>query len=260
MELYVSNLAYELEDNGLFEAFSQFGTVRKATVVKDRDTGRSRGFGFVDMPDADAAGRAIQEMNGVHLQGRALRVSEARPRGERDRPSFGPTHGAGPERPREDSRPPASSFRPGPSSGPRPFGPPGSARPEFHSVRGPGPAMRPSPGAPPRHSRPAGIGIPSRPSGGRGGEDRHEEEDTEDRDLVALQEDKERRARKFAAEGPKKQHGRQRRKGGGKRRFDDGPAPTHVKRGPALKKRPRHAFLEEIEEDDEGDLDELPIR
>lgn len=234
MELYVSNLAYEVEDNELFEAFSRFGTVRKAMVVKDRETNRSRGFGFVDMPDKDAASRAVQEMDGVNLGGRPLRVSEARPRPERDRPPFGAP------RPAMDSRPP-------------------SGRPDTRDSRpayGAGPARPmprpPSPGPPPRYMPPPGPGgSRGRPRGDRDG-DSADDEDTGDRELAAVQEDKERRARKFASGGPKKRPGGEQAKKVGKKPFDDGPAPKHMRRDTVSKKRLRQIIpVDDVDDEDE---------
>lgn len=79
--LYVGNLSYQTTADDLREAFSQHGTVTRAQVVSDRETGRSRGFGFVEM--SDGAEAAISAMNGTSLQGRTLTVNEARPREER---------------------------------------------------------------------------------------------------------------------------------------------------------------------------------
>jgi cold-inducible RNA-binding protein len=83
VNIYVGNLAYETGDEDLRVAFSAFGEVTTATVVKDRETGKSRGFGFVEMPDAAAGKAAIDGLNGKDLQGRALKVNEARPQAER---------------------------------------------------------------------------------------------------------------------------------------------------------------------------------
>ncbi len=93
MNLYVSNLAYALTDDELVEAFGQFGTVSSARVVLDRETGRSRGFGFVEMPNDDEARAAIDGMNNASLGGRPLKVVEARPREER--PARPPREGGG---------------------------------------------------------------------------------------------------------------------------------------------------------------------
>ena len=82
-KLYVGNLAYSVRDDSLLQAFSQFGTVTSAKVMMDRDTGRSKGFGFVEMGSDAEAQSAINGMNGQALDGRALVVNEARPREER---------------------------------------------------------------------------------------------------------------------------------------------------------------------------------
>jgi RNA recognition motif-containing protein len=76
--LYVGNLAFTTTQEDLREAFAQFGTVARVQVVSDRETGRSRGFGFVEMEDG--AEQAIEKMNGASFQGRTLTVNEARPR------------------------------------------------------------------------------------------------------------------------------------------------------------------------------------
>jgi len=82
-KLYVGNLAYSIRDDDLQQSFSQFGTVTSAKVMMDRDTGRSKGFGFVEMGSDAEAQSAINGMNGQSLQGRALVVNEARPREDR---------------------------------------------------------------------------------------------------------------------------------------------------------------------------------
>jgi RNA recognition motif-containing protein len=82
-KLYVGNLAYSVRDDSLHQAFSQFGTVTSAKVMMDRDTGRSKGFGFVEMGSDAEAQSAINGMNGQALEGRAIVVNEARPREER---------------------------------------------------------------------------------------------------------------------------------------------------------------------------------
>jgi len=81
--LYVGNLAYSVTSQSLEQLFSQFGQVKDASVVQDRDTGRSKGFGFVEMADNAAAQAAIQGMNLKEVDGRCLTVNEARPREER---------------------------------------------------------------------------------------------------------------------------------------------------------------------------------
>lgn len=90
MNIYVGNLSYDTDDAGLREAFERFGRVDDARVIRDRETGRSRGFGFVEMPDDGEARAAINDMNGQDLQGRMLKVNEARPReNRRPRGDFG---------------------------------------------------------------------------------------------------------------------------------------------------------------------------
>ena len=82
-KLYVGNLSYNVRDDDLQQAFAQYGTVSSAKVMMDRDTGRSKGFGFVEMGSDAEAQSAINGMNGQALDGRALVVNEARPREER---------------------------------------------------------------------------------------------------------------------------------------------------------------------------------
>jgi RNA recognition motif-containing protein len=83
MNIYVGNLNYDTQDDDLREAFERFGQVSDARVIMDRYTGRSRGFGFVEMPNDSEAQSAIDQMNGADLQGRPLKVNEARPRNDR---------------------------------------------------------------------------------------------------------------------------------------------------------------------------------
>lgn len=82
-KLYVGNLAYGTDSAALEQMFSSFGNVSSAQVITDRDTGRSKGFGFVEFSDGQAAKTAIDEMNGKEVGGRALTVNEARPREDR---------------------------------------------------------------------------------------------------------------------------------------------------------------------------------
>ncbi len=79
-KIYVGNLSFNSDDHDLAAIFSPHGEVASAKVVLDRDTGRSRGFGFVEMADDNAAMQAIEAMNGKEVDGRALTVNEARPR------------------------------------------------------------------------------------------------------------------------------------------------------------------------------------
>ncbi len=83
MRIYVGNLPYGLTDGELEDTFTPHGTVESAQVIADRDTGRSKGFGFVEMPSKEEAEAAIAALNGQDMQGRALTVNEARPRAER---------------------------------------------------------------------------------------------------------------------------------------------------------------------------------
>lgn len=80
MNIYVGNLSYELTDNELREAFEAFGQVDSARVIRDQYSGRSRGFGFVEMPVDGEAESAIAQLNGAMLRGRPVKVNKARPR------------------------------------------------------------------------------------------------------------------------------------------------------------------------------------
>ncbi|QLY25792.1 RNA-binding protein [Bdellovibrio sp. KM01] len=83
-KLYVGNLPYSVDDETLHNHFAQFGAVDSAKVIMDRETGRSKGFGFVEMTDDTAADAAIEKGNGIEMNGRALNVSEARPQAPRE--------------------------------------------------------------------------------------------------------------------------------------------------------------------------------
>lgn len=85
LNLYVGNLPYSMNDQELNDLFSQVGEVQSARVMNDRETGRSRGFGFVEMKNEDEGRDAIEKLNGTDCDGRALVVNEARPREERPR-------------------------------------------------------------------------------------------------------------------------------------------------------------------------------
>jgi RNA recognition motif-containing protein len=85
--IYVGNLPYTLREDYLEELFSQYGEIVSVRVVTDRETGRSKGFGFVEMADKDSADKAIEALNGYETDGRPLKVNEARPR-ENRRPRF----------------------------------------------------------------------------------------------------------------------------------------------------------------------------
>ena len=83
LNIFVGNLAFSARDEELRAAFARFGQVDSAQVIVDRETGRSRGFGFVEMPDTNAAREAITAMNGADLLGRPVTVNEARPKAPR---------------------------------------------------------------------------------------------------------------------------------------------------------------------------------
>ncbi|HEX6914646.1 MAG TPA: RNA-binding protein [Chitinophagaceae bacterium] len=83
MNIYVSNLSFNVQDEDLREFFAEYGEVTSAKVITDKFTNRSRGFGFVEMSDDEAARKAIAELNGGVVEGRTINVTEAKPREER---------------------------------------------------------------------------------------------------------------------------------------------------------------------------------
>jgi RNA recognition motif-containing protein len=83
MNIYIGNLPYSVTEEDLREAFGQFGQVHSANIISDKFSGRSKGFGFVDMPNDDEARKAIDAMNDQPFKGRTIKVNEARPREER---------------------------------------------------------------------------------------------------------------------------------------------------------------------------------
>jgi RNA recognition motif-containing protein len=83
MNIFVGSLSFDCTDRDLLQAFSPHGAVDSARVIADRDTGQSRGFGFVEMPNDEEARAAIEALNGLELMGRSIKVNEARPREER---------------------------------------------------------------------------------------------------------------------------------------------------------------------------------
>lgn len=87
MNIYVGNLSYQLHEDELKQAFESFGEVASATIITDKMSGRSKGFGFVEMPSDDDAKSAIEQLHGQDLAGRPLTVNEARPRQPRERNS-----------------------------------------------------------------------------------------------------------------------------------------------------------------------------
>jgi RNA recognition motif-containing protein len=88
-KLYVGNLAYQTTEEGLQSYFSAFGTVESAKIIKDRDSGSSKGFGFIEMGSDDEAKVAIEQTNGKSYDGRNIKVNEAVDKPRRDRPSGG---------------------------------------------------------------------------------------------------------------------------------------------------------------------------
>ncbi|MCC5816590.1 MAG: RNA-binding protein [Leptospira sp.] len=90
MNIYVGNLSYGMTDGALEALFNQYGTVSNSKIIIDRDTGRSKGFGFVEMDNGSEGEEAISQLNGKEIEGRALRVNEAKP--QADRPRRGPRY------------------------------------------------------------------------------------------------------------------------------------------------------------------------
>jgi len=80
MNIYVGNLSYSTNEDEIFSLFNNIGEVDSARIISDRDTGRSKGFGFIEMADSESAKKAIEQLNGTELDGRTLTVNEAKPR------------------------------------------------------------------------------------------------------------------------------------------------------------------------------------
>lgn len=96
MNIYVSNLNYSTNSESLQELFAEYGEVSSANIINDRDTGRSRGFGFVEMPNDEEGQKAIDALNGTDFEGKTLNVNVARPKTERsDRGGFNRGGGGG---------------------------------------------------------------------------------------------------------------------------------------------------------------------
>ena len=97
MNIYISNLSYDVTDKDLNDIFSDYGTVTSAKVIMDRETGRSRGFGFVEMASDEEARKAIAELDQAEFVGKTIRVNEARPKTDRPRTGggFGGNRGGG---------------------------------------------------------------------------------------------------------------------------------------------------------------------
>jgi len=89
MNIYVSNLSFNVQDEDLKAFFTPFGDVSSAKIISDRTTGQSRGFGFVEMSDDAAAKKAVDELNGGTVEGRTIRVTEAKPKEDRPARSDG---------------------------------------------------------------------------------------------------------------------------------------------------------------------------
>ncbi len=89
MNIYVANLSYNTTSESLQELFAEYGEVTSANVINDRETGRSRGFGFVEMPDEAQGKKSIEELNETEFEGKAINVSVARAKTERNNNSFG---------------------------------------------------------------------------------------------------------------------------------------------------------------------------
>lgn len=94
-KLYVGNLAFSVTSDSLTQLFAQYGSVESAKVIMDRDTGRSKGFAFVEMSSGDEANKCIQELNGRDCEGRAMNISEAKPQEPRDNRGGGGGGGRG---------------------------------------------------------------------------------------------------------------------------------------------------------------------
>jgi RNA recognition motif-containing protein len=90
MNIYVGNLPYGVSDADLQKMFSEFGSVSESKIVTDRDTGRSKGFGFVEMPNQTEGEEAIKQLNGREMEGRNIKVNVAKPK--EDRPRRGPRY------------------------------------------------------------------------------------------------------------------------------------------------------------------------
>jgi RNA recognition motif-containing protein len=93
MNIYVSNLGFNVQDEDLKEFFAPYGEVTSAKIINDRESGKSRGFGFVEMSDDEAAKKAIAELDGATVEGRAIKVMEAKPK--EDKPRGGGFRGGG---------------------------------------------------------------------------------------------------------------------------------------------------------------------
>lgn len=98
MNIFISNLNYNTVESELQELFEQHGTVESAKIIMDRDTGRSRGFGFVEMPNDQEALQAIEQLNEREFKSKVLRIAQARPKEQQSRNSGGRSYGGGRDR------------------------------------------------------------------------------------------------------------------------------------------------------------------
>ena len=99
MNIFVGSLPFSIEEADLRESFEAYGAVDSVKIISDKFTGRSKGFGFVEMPNDDEAQKAIDELNGATVQGRAIVVNKSEPKPEGERRSFGGNRGGGNSRP-----------------------------------------------------------------------------------------------------------------------------------------------------------------
>ncbi|PAJ74082.1 RNA-binding protein [Pseudoalteromonas sp. NBT06-2] len=88
MQIYVGNMSYQTTEETIKSLFEQYGKVQKVTLIKDRETQRPKGFGFISMSDDNAGTKAIEELNQQEFEGRALKINEAKPREERPRRDY----------------------------------------------------------------------------------------------------------------------------------------------------------------------------
>lgn len=95
MNIFIAGLSYKVNDADLSNLFEEYGVITSAKVITDRDSGRSKGYGFVEMEDEVSANKAIAELNGAEYDGRTISVSEAKPRQERPRRDFNSPRGGG---------------------------------------------------------------------------------------------------------------------------------------------------------------------
>jgi RNA recognition motif-containing protein len=95
MNIFIAGLSFKVNDADLANLFEEYGSITSAKVITDRQSGRSKGYGFVEIDDEDAAAKAIAELNGAEYDGRTISVSEAKPRDERPRREFSGNRGGG---------------------------------------------------------------------------------------------------------------------------------------------------------------------